>query len=362
MMQKQGSATTVKLELHLLSETKLFYGLVLLLFACAGPKKAALSSGEDTSLAVAEAEQLRTKTQQEQVDLLAFEQYMDGVKILNKEKIGLDRNFNKDIILGNAAIAKAHFIEASELSTKRRSNATRIIQDRQSALTAGLRNSRPLVEALLDVDDDFSKALNPQDFSEFQKRYLTLEVKAVQYKKLDCIRVAIQKATKFDAEDLASETLKTAMLDLSEAENFIAQSPRNPEVHQQRVTISEASAILLSDVMDVILNVRGTPEPVALKIVEKNRKLGMLEQNLKSTQSDLMKSEVELGLQNEELKTTKSNLMGIEGTLKQKNEELARSSTQVRYQNAMDEARRNFSDDDASVYQQGANLIFRLKK
>lgn len=347
----------------------MYYGLALILIACASPEKANLTSGGDADKAVSEVYQLMNKTQKEQSDLLAFEEYMDGVESLAKAKKGLDRGYDKEIILSNAAIAKAYFISADKLSMVRRSNATRILQARQSSIDAGLRNSKPLTEVLADIDDDlrdetddFSEALNPKDFSEFQKRYLVLEVKAVQFEKLTSVRLVIRQATMSDADEVAPETLNTAMLDLSEAENFIAQSPRNPEIHQQSVVKSEYSSTLLSDVMDVILNAKGTPENIALKIVHQNRKLGALEDNLKTTQSSLKQSEVELGLQSEELKTTKSNLIGVEGTLKIQNEALAKSSTQVRFQAAMDEARRQFSDNEASVYQQGSKLIFRLKR
>jgi OOP family OmpA-OmpF porin len=363
--------------------------LAILLFACASPKKADLSSG-DADKAVSEVNQLMKKTQQAQSDLLAFEIYMDGVKAFNKAKKGLDRGYDKEIILGNAAVAKNYFNEANILSTKRSSNANRILQARQSALKAGSRNSKPLSKILWGIDDDlrdetddFSEVLNPQEFSEFQKRYLALEIKSVQFAKLNAVRLAIRNAASADADELAPMTRTTAMLDLREAENFIAQSPRNPEIHQESVDKAKASSGLLSDVMDVILNAKGTPENIALKIVSQNRKLGALEENLKSTQSelvqseaelglkskalkttqsDLVQSEVELGLKSEELKTTQSDLVGVEGTLKIQNEALAKSSTQVRFQTAMDEARRQFSEDEASVYQQGSKLIFRLKR
>lgn len=347
----------------------LLYSLSFLLLACASPKKADLSSGDNADKAVSEVIQIMKTTRQKQSDLLAYDAYIDGVGALKKAKKGLDRGYDKGIILSNAAIAKAYFNESNVLATKRKLNATRILQARQSALEAGTRKSKALVERLADIDDDlrdetddFAEVLNPQDFSEFQKRYLTLEVKAVQFAKLNTVRLAIRNAASADADELAPKTLTTAMLDLSEAENFIAQSPRNPEIHQQSVVKSEASSVLLSDVMDVILNAKGTPENIALKIVGQNRKLGALEKNLKSAQSELVQSEAELGLQSEELKATKSNLIGVEGTLKIQNEALAKSSTQVRFQTAMDEARRQFSEKEASVYQQGTKLIFRLKR
>ncbi|MCP4984138.1 MAG: OmpA family protein [Gammaproteobacteria bacterium] len=44
------------------------------------------------------------------------------------------------------------------------------------------------------------------------------------------------------------------------------------------------------------------------------------------------------------------------------NQELEKSSTHVRFQRAMDQAIEEFTDEEASVYQQGSKLIFRLKK
>ena len=121
--------------------------------------------------------------------------------------------------------------------------------------------------------------------------------------------------------------------------------------------------------MDVILDAKGTPEDIALKIVRQNRELaklsanvGSLEQNLKSTQSSLMEKEGALKQQNQELESTRSNLQETESALLLQNQELEMSSTQVRFQKAMDQAVQEFPDDEAAVYQQGNKLIFRLKK
>ena len=108
------------------------------------------------------------------------------------------------------------------------------------------------------------------------------------------------------------------------------------------------STALLVGVMDVILNAKGTPENIALRIFKQNQELGLLSKNVGTLEANL--------------KTTKSSLTETESALKLKNEALEKSSTQVRFQNAMDEARIQFSEDEASVYQQGSKLIFRLKR
>lgn len=349
--------------------TILLYGLAVTLFGCGSAQKAELLSGDSPKAAISEVSQTIKLAEDEQSDLLSFKEYMAGREYLEKAELGLSRSYKKEIIVENAAIAKAYIQQSLDQANSRKSNATRILQSRKSSLQAGLRNSKPLVDELYDVDDDlrdetdnFAKALAPKEFSEFQKKYFGLEIKAVQFTKLDVLRNSIQKAIKEKADDLAPESLTTASLDLSEAMNLIAQSPRNPEIHNHSVEKSVASSVLLADVMDVILNAKGTPENIALKIVHQNRELGklsknvgQLQQNLKTTQSNLMQKEDVLKQQEDALKLK-------EDTLKRQNEQLQRSSTQIRFQQAMELAGEQFHEEEASVYQQGSKLIFRLKK
>ena len=336
--------------------------VVLFLYGCASSKTADMAAAEDLAAAVAEVGALMQQGERMQADLLAFDAYRDASEHYRKAQRGLDGNYQADYILDNAAEAKTHAEEMLALAKDREPNATRILQARKAALDAGLKNSDQLVVALADVDDDlrdetrdFARALEPEDFSAFQKRYFALEVEAVQFRELDALEQKIRQVVARDAEDLAPKTLRAARLDVSEAENLIAQSPRDPGVHMPSVERAVASVSLLSDVMDVILDAPGTPEDVGLRIVRQNRELAKLEQNVGSLQQDLASTK-------SSLQTTQSTLMETEGALAEQNEELAKTSTQVRFQRAMDEAVRQFSEDEASVYQQGNRLIFRLKK
>ncbi len=333
----------------------LYFGLALVLIGCSSTKKAELSSGTSPKAAVYEVVVLNNKTEKAQFDLLSYKQYTKGSEYLKRAQRALSRGSKNEIILDNAAIAKGYFQEAAEQSKARSSTPFRLLQARKASLEAGIRNSETLTAALLKVDrglrsetGNFSKTLDPDEFSEFQIEYFALEVKAVQFRELDAVKKAIRKANRKNAEDLAPNSLRMATLDLNEAENFIAQSPRNPGVHGKSVKKAVASSVLLLDVMDVILNAKGTPENIALKIVNQNRALGILSKNV--------------GTLEKNLQTAKSDLTQTEGTLKRQNEKLKNSSTQVRFQEAMEEAGKHFSEDEASVYQQGNKLIFRLKK
>ena len=333
----------------------LCFGLALTLIGCSTPKKAELNSGITPKAAVYEVVVMMNRAEMEQFDLLSFKTFMKGSEYLNRAQRGLSRGTKNQVILDNAAKAKGYFQEAAEHSKARSSTPFRLLQARKASLDAGIKNSETLVTALLKIDrglrsetDNFSEALDPEEFSEFQVEYFSLEIEAVQFRELDNVKKAIRKANRKNAEDRAPNTLRTAMLDLSEAENFIAQSPRNPGIHKKSVDKAVSSSVLLLDVMDVILNAKGTPENIALKIVNQNRTLGILSKNV--------------GALEKNLQTAKSSLSQTEGALKKQNEKLEKSSTQVRFQEAMDEAGKHFSEDEASVYQQGNKLIFRLKK
>ena len=339
-----------------------FIMIVVLLASCSSLRKAELKSGNDPEKAIAEVTQVMVQAQREQVDVLADEEFFQGRTYLGEARRGSSQGDLVETILDNAAIAKAFFQDASKTAEARKSTARRILEARASALSAGVRKSPPLVELLLTIDEDlkgetkqFSRPLSPEDFAELQKKYLVLESKAVQFSELNSAKQAINQAIENDADDLAPKSLRSASLDYQAAMNIISQSPRSPDIYKKSVDEALASATQLFDVMNVIMGAKGTPENIAEQIVKQKRALGELSSNV--------------GKLEENLKSAKQTLEEKEGALKEKEdvlksqeEQLAKASTQVKFQQAMDEARKVLSPDDALVYQQGNKLVFRLKR
>jgi outer membrane protein OmpA-like peptidoglycan-associated protein len=339
-----------------------FILIVALLASCSSLRKAELAAGNDPEKAIAEVTQIMQVAQQDQIDVLADDQYAKGRIYLEDARRGLKQGDLPETVLDNAAIAKAFFEDARETAKAKQPLANRILEARASALQAGVRKSDSLVRRMMDIDKDlrsetkkFSRALSPEDFSAFQKKYLALETRAVQFSELSGAKQAIKQARENDADDLAPESLRSASLDYETAMNMIAQSPRSPDLYKKSVEDARASATQLVDVMNVIMGAKGTPEPIALQIVKQKRALGelttsvgKLEENLKTTKQTLEEKE--------------GKLKQTEGVLKSQEEQLARASTQVRFQQAMDEARKEIPQTDALVYQQGNTLVFRLKR
>ena len=334
----------------------------LVMTGCSSLRKAELSSGNDPEKAIEEVMQIMVTAQQDQLDVLADDEYEQGSEYLANAKRDLKQGEEIKSILEKAAIAKAFFQDARKTATPRKSAATRILSARKSALMAGVRKSDVLVESMDEIDDDlksetkqFSSALSPEDFSELQKKYLVLEAKAVQFTQLNNANQAINKAIENDAEDLAPKSLRTASLDYKTAMNIIEQSPRSPDVFKKSVDEALASTTILFDVMNVIMGAKGTPEHIAVQIVKQKRALGELSSNVGKLQANLKSTKQTLQEKEGVLKRT-------EGVLKTQEEQLARASTQVRFQQAMDEAQKVLPQTDALVYQQGNKLVFRLKR
>lgn len=350
--------------------------MAVLLAGCANLRQANLDAGNDPLKAIAEVSKIETAAQQNQLDVLADKAYAQGHAYLADAKQAMKDGDAKEEVVKNAAIAKAFFQDAEKIGTPRKSNANRILEARASALAAGVRSSDALVKLLADIDSDlksetkqFSRTLSPEDFSDMQKKYLALEVKAVQYRELGAGKEAVAKAKEDDAASLAPNTLRKAELDYEAGMNMIAQSPRSASLYQKSVQDALSSATQLVDVMNVIKGAPGTPEQIAVQIVQQKRALGelstnvgKLKANLASTQHSLEEKEGALKQTEGTLQQTKGALQQTQGVLKSQEQQLAMASTQVKFQQAMEEARKTLPPDDALAYQQGNKLVFRLKR
>lgn len=334
----------------------------ILLTGCAELRQAKLDAGNDPAKAVDEVAKIEIGAQHDQLDVLADKSYTQGHTYLADARRGLKEGAAKEDVLKNAAIAKAFFQDAKKIGLPRQANASRILDARASALAADVRTSDALVETLVDIDGDlksetkqFSRALAPDDFSELQKRYLALEVRGIQHRELGGAKKAIAEAKDDSATKLAPNTLRSAELDYETGMNMIAQGPRAPNLYSQSVHAALNSATQLVDVMNVIKGSPGTPENIAIQIVQQKRALGELTSNVGKLKANLENTQQSLQEKEGALKRT-------EGALKSQEDQLAMASTQVKFQQAMDEARRTVPADDALVYQQGNTLVFRLKR
>jgi len=367
--------------------TPLWFLMIAVFF---GPSNALFAANTEQDKAIAEVVQIMKSAQQDQVDVLAFEEFAKARALLADARLSIEDGDLLETILNHAANAKTTFLNAIKIAKTRKASAGRILMDRAVVLSAGVRKSDALVKRMIKIDeelvdetDQFKEQLDPDDFAEIQKMYYRLETNTIQFNALNDAKQTIDQATEDDADDVAPKSLRTALLDYKTAMNKIDLSPRSPNIYKNSVDDALISARHLFDVMNVIKGAEGTPEQIAIQIVKQNRALGKLnssvgelEANLKSTKQTLQEKEGALKQVDTVLKQKDSALKQTETALKQKDtelkqkdgvlktqgEQLARASTQVRFQLAMDEARKVIPETEALVYQQGNQLVFRLKR
>ncbi len=330
-------------------------GLLLALAGCQSAPKAELTSNTPEA-AILEVTQEKNNAQQVQADLLAHKEYKKGASHLADAREELDNGEKVESILEKASIAKAYFQKSREIAASKKDVSEPILKARKAVTTAGVRNSKNLSENLEDIDetfrdetDNFTTSLDLEEFSKIQKSYLDLEVDAIEYAELNGVRSIIEMAKSEDAEDRAPQTLSQAKLDERAATNLIAQNTHSPELYAASVAKANKSANLLNAVMQKIKTMGPeTTEKVALNLVENDRKIGRLNENLEAVEANLDQSQA----------TTES----LMGAVAEQGAELMSASEKVSFQQEMERARAKLPQDKVDAYQQGDKLVIRLKK
>lgn len=293
------------------------------------------------------------------VDVLAFKDYDKSIKYLEEAKSDLAGKQSQDEVLDDLRYGRAHLNAARAAAEHRRGRAPNLLDARQAALTAGAAQYPELggqwksaEEAIKDDAEDLSK-LKTDKISALQAKYVDLERQATTLRELGKARAQISGAQTDGAMKKAPRTLQTAELDEANAESLISTNVRNPAGYQAAVTKANVSAQLLTDVMNTIRSsgAKNLPEATAISMVQQGRQL-----------SDL---KTDLSLQRIETAATATAAAAAarsqERELEKKDQALRSAQQSVAIQQALEKARSEFSPAEAEAYQQGNDLVIRLK-
>jgi outer membrane protein OmpA-like peptidoglycan-associated protein len=342
-------------ENHMFTGKKILILITFFIFSCASVNKAKLAS-DNVKDAIVEVQTLKENSRINQFDLLANKEFKNGKHSLNEALEGLNNEDKDSETLETLSESKAYFLAAKKRADSRAVIPERILTARKATLDNGVRDTQNLTLKLEEIDSSlrdktksFSKMLSVEKLSQFERDYLNLEVNSVQNKELKDFREIVKSAEQNKASKVATKTYRSAKNDLMAAENMIQQSPRNPENYIDSVSLADKSTWLLNDVMKKLKGVAsGASEQAALSLVYQERKLGLLSNRANNLQVYLNKSQSDLGNAKDELKSERSESLSAEN--------------KVRVQAAMDNVRRNFTNKEAEVYQQGNQIIIRLKE
>ena len=292
-----------------------------------------------------------------QADILASEDFSEGKKLYLEAKQELkEKNKDHQEIRKLSEYSKAYLERAINKSSERQPTFSAIISARNAAKSAGVMQYSDLSNEIKDVDREvksfsanFAKDLSAKEYAHIQKRYLGLEVKAIQRLELERTHELLTKAENQDAKEKAPKALKTAKVDINTANNLIAKSPRDSVQYASAVNRAILSTLFLTDVMSVIQSRGGdVKESLATEIVRKDRKLGQKDTRITELRGHLDRAH--------------GTIDGLDAVLDVRDVQLDEAHEKISFQQAMNQVRNEFSKDEAEVYQQGDNLIIRLKQ
>jgi OOP family OmpA-OmpF porin len=321
----------------------------LLFLACSSDiKKAYIPNSADPREEIQKSDRDLNSASFDNIDVLAPKEFKSSEQWLAEAKTDLNDKQNQNEILDDLRKGRGSLEKAYQMSKNRADKAPGLYEARQAATNAGARKYSELKETRQDLDADVSAIasdigkVSADKISDFQERYIDLEKRAVILSQLSSAQAQFNGAKNDNAAKYAPRTFKKADLALKNAESVIATNVRNPAGYNAAVATAVSSSNLLNDVMKIIKqNDKKISETAALKIASQNSKINTLSTELDNTQ---MESEA------------------LSAKLDDKNSDLKNAQVSIAAQNAMESARTQFSPDEAEAYQQGENLLIRLKK
>ena len=320
------------------------------------------------------------------VDVLAPGYFKTSVKSLDEARGDLSKGKGQEQVLDDLRTGRGALEKAVTESENHAALAPTLFAARQGALDAGAASHPELGSELraLDADTsaeskDLAKASSKQ-IGILQDRYAILERRSVILNQLGNAQGIVNGAKKDDASKLAPQTLKRAELSLKNAESVIATNVRNPDGYRDAVQSANGDSTLLMEVLATMKqDKKGMTETTALRLVAQNHQIKNLRSDLKTNAAEseaaqnaaaqqqnemsgqLDSKNEQIENQGVQLKSQDAALAVTTERLSASDQELKDSNARVDRQHAIDKARTQFSSNEAETYQQGNNLLIRLK-
>ncbi len=316
--------------------------------ACSsGPKRADIATDANPTEEVKKLESGINEGLANQYDVLADKNFSKSQDYLAKAKRDMAKNKSAKDILDDVRYGLGYLDKAADESGSRAEQAGGILTARKTALDSGARNYPPTRARLKDLDDDMRgysdnlRKVSAERISKLEAGYLDLQLAALSNAQTGKAEAQINAAKKKGAGKYTPKTLKTAELDLKTAQHQIAANRDNPGNYADAVAKSAKSAEYLSFVIaEARKHGKTLDEDSAITIVNQNIQIGSLKSELAGADAESAQ---------------------MQSSLAEKERKLKASGAILSLQESLEKARKEFSKDEAEVYQQGDKLLLRLK-
>jgi outer membrane protein OmpA-like peptidoglycan-associated protein len=281
------------------------------------------------------------------IDVLAPNEFKDALKWQTEAKSDMATEQKQDEILEDLRKGRGSLEAAYAASQNRSEKAPSLFESRQFALKAGAGKFPELRDDLQSLDHEVGSqadrliSLDTKSISKLQGRYMDLETRAIILTQLSSAQSILNGSKKDGAGKIAPITFKKTEVSLNNAKSAIATNTRNPGGFQEAVATANADAALLGDVMTTLKGDETLQEGAALKILSQKHKISELNSNVSKANAETA---------------------AVTSDLDEKNKDLRSANADVEVQRVMENARTQFSAEEAEAYQQGPNLVIQLKQ
>ncbi|MCC2677932.1 MAG: hypothetical protein K0R29_508 [Pseudobdellovibrio sp.] len=301
------------------------------------------------------------------IDILASADFREAVKWRDEAREDLSHARPVAEVLEDIRVGRGYLMRANSVPPVTEARAAGIFEARRAAIKAGAANFDSTRARLGKLDEQVSydarklDRLSVERIKKIQRGYVMLERDAIISAQLNRPISIIRHAKKQGAVRKAPRSLKNAQLALSNAESVIASNVRTPANYNQAVENADREAYILNEVMQIVEINNTISEPAAIQLVMQTHQLNKMQSSLSNMQGTLSAkaaSEAQLKQQQSQLQQKNSQ---ISSDLEAKNRDLASAQAAINMQAALEKARAEFSSEEAETYQQGSNLVIRMK-
>ncbi|MBX7231659.1 MAG: OmpA family protein [Bdellovibrionales bacterium] len=327
---------------------------VVFFLGCKSAPKGEISSSANPRDEIERLSYDLKKAQERNVDVLARNEYLKSKKFLEKAKDHLTEGKAQEKIIDDLRFGRDFLKKAFAKSERNQGKVPGLFEARQSAIKAGASQSSELRKEWTGLDEDVAADAKDIDnvsidtLNLYQARYVELEKQAVIESQLGKVKSQVKGALSDGAKKKAPQTLRQTELSLINAESLIGSNLKNPSEFSPSVVQAKNDAQFLSEIMETIKqNGKSLSEAAAIKMVLQKRQISDMDKSLSVAEGTINEAVSRLNEKNK--------------NLQQKEVDLDRSQASVALQSVLEKSRQQFSPDEAETYQQGKNLLIRLK-
>lgn len=345
--------------------------LIVLLLGLAGcgskPPKADIPPTANPEVELGHFDEALDDASLRNIDILASADFREAVKWRDEAREDLSHARPVAEVLEDIRVGRGYLRRANSVPQVTEARASGIFEARRAAIKAGAANFESTRSRLDKLDSEVSydarklDRISVERIKRIQRGYVMLERDAIINAQLNRPISIINHAKKQGAIRKAPRSLKNAQLALSNAENVISSNVRNPDAYAQAVENADRESYILNEVMQIVEINNTISEPAAIQLVLQTHQINRMQSSISNMEGSLSaKAASEAQLKQQQSQLQQKNAQ-ISSALDAKNRDLAAAQAAVDMQQALEKARSEFSSDEAETYQQGNNLVIRMK-